>query len=139
MTMTRPSSLASRRVAYGIATGLAILAGLASRAWPGLVPDELGKHPGDALWALMVFFALGVVAPAASVASRAVAALGISFAVEASQLYHAPWIDTVRRTTFGRLALGFGFHRADLVAYTVGVALGAVLESWMVGAGRRQR
>jgi hypothetical protein len=137
MKMTWPSSLASRRVAYGIATGLAVLAGLASRAWPEMCPEELGKYPGDALWALMVFFALGVVAPAAPVASRAVAALGVSFAVEFSQLYHTPWIDGIRRTTLGHLVLGYGFSWSDLVAYTAGVVLGAACESLTRGPGGR--
>jgi len=135
MTMALPSSLASRRVAYGIATGVAIVAGLASRRWPEVCPEELGKYPGDALWALMVFFALGVVTPAASVGSRVVVALSVSFAVEFSQLYHAPWIDGIRSTTLGHLVLGYGFSWSDLIAYAVGVALGAVFESFAVRGG----
>lgn len=128
-----------RRVTYALATALAIVVGLASRRFPGLFPAVLGKYPGDALWALMVFFALGAVTPTMSIGSRAAAALGISFAVELSQLYHAPWIDGIRRTTLGHLVLGYGFSWSDLVAYTMGVVLGAVFESLAVsgGAGRR--
>ena len=128
-----------RRVTYALATALAIVVGLASRRFPGLFPAVLGKYPGDALWALMVFFALGAVTPTMSIGSRAAAALGISFAVELSQLYHAPWIDGIRRTTLGHLVLGYGFSWSDLVAYTMGGVRGAVFESLAGsgGAGRR--
>ena len=44
----------------------------------------------------------------------------LSIAVELSQLYHAPWIDSIRQTTLGGLILGFGFLWSDLACYAVG-------------------
>jgi hypothetical protein len=32
-----------------------------------------------------------------------------SVAIDLIQLYHAPWIDSIRQTTLGGLILGFGF------------------------------
>ena len=59
--------------------------------------------------------------------SRALAMI-FSVAIELSQLYHAPWIDSIRHTTLGGLILGFGFLWSDLACYAVGVGLGVVIE-----------
>lgn len=100
-----------------------IALGLASRALP-LFPAVLENYPGDALWALMVVVALALAAPRMEPVRVAGLALAISFAVEALQLYRAPWIEAVRDSALGRLALGSGFDPLDLVAYTVGVGVG---------------
>lgn len=119
------------RAAMLAATALVVALGLASRKMPDLFPAALGKYPGDALWALMVFCIAATLRPAASTAWLAGMALGISFVVETSQLYHAPWIDGIRSTTIGHLALGSAFGWLDLAAYTVGVAAGAGIDwSW---------
>jgi hypothetical protein len=67
--------------------------------------------------------------------------LAISFAagIEASQLYHAPWLDAIRRTTLGGLALGYGFLWSDLACYAVGVGLGAIIEYGASFAAQRRR
>lgn len=82
------------RSVYALAALVVIAAGLASRRFPGLFPAFLGKYPGDALWALMVFCLLGVLLPRLSTLRLAGLALAISYAVELSQLYHAPWLDS---------------------------------------------
>jgi len=109
-----------------------IAAGLASRRYPVLLPAQLGKYPGDALWALMVLLLYGLARPGWSVGRVAAAALATSFAVEFSQLYQADWINAIRHTTLGHLVLGSTFHVPDLLAYTVGVAVGAVAERLML-------
>jgi len=58
----------------------------------------------------------------------ALTALAISVAVEISQLFHAPWIDNLRRTTIGGLVLGYGFLWSDLLCYAAGVFLGLLLD-----------
>ena len=108
---------------------VAIAAGLASRRYAWLFPACLGKYPGDALWALMVFLLCGLALPRASALRIGLYALGISFADEFSQLYQAPWINGIRSTTMGHLILGSAFAWPDLLAYTVGVALGVLAES----------
>lgn len=84
---------------------------------------------GDALWAAMVVWAFGVVAPRLQLRWRAAGALAVSFAVEFSQLVHFPAIDALRKTALGALALGSGFDPRDFAAYTAGV-FGSVLIEW---------
>jgi hypothetical protein len=102
--------------------------GLASRAWAGYLPWWLAKNAGDALYATMMVFGIGFWATRARTSRVAAAAVAVCFAVELSQLYHAPWIDAVRATLPGRLVLGQGFHAFDLVCYVIGVGLGVAIE-----------
>lgn len=99
--------------------------GLASRKYPAMFPAELEKYPGDSLWALMVFAGYCTLLPASKTWKVAVLALGTSYIVEFSQLYQVPWINSIRATTFGHLVLGSTFYWLDLVAYTIGVIIGA--------------
>lgn len=126
------------RLIYGSLVLLVIVLGLLSRRFPQFLPAALGKSPGDALWALMVFLGLGFLFPRGSTLLLAAAAVAFSFAVEFSQLYHAPWIDDVRSTFIGHLVLGSGFLWADLLAYTVGVGVGALAE-WLLKARFQRR
>ncbi len=105
-----------------------IAVGLATRKYPGLLPTFLGKYPGDALWATMVFFLWGLVLPNASIARIAALALGTSWIVEFAQSIQVPWLVALRSTTIGHLVLGSTFHAPDLVAYAIGVGSGAGLE-----------
>ena len=38
------------------------------------------------------------------------------------------WIDAIRNTTLGGLILGFGFLWSDLVCYTIGIIVGAIID-----------
>lgn len=105
-----------------------IALGLASRKFPSLFPAIFGKYPGDALWALMVFVGLAFVKPRASTILLAGLAFAISCAVELSQLYQAQWLNAIRGTTLGHLALGSTFSWFDIVAYAVGVLVGALVD-----------
>ena len=107
---------------------LTIAAGLASRKYPQLLPDQLGKYPGDALWAPMIFLLIGFARPRVSTVGVAGIALVVSFTVEFSQLYQAAWLVGLRQTTLGHLVLGSTFHVPDLLAYAVGIATAAGVE-----------
>jgi len=91
--------------------------------------ETLGSALGDALWALMVFLLLGALFPKLPLKWLALWALVIAFLVETSQLWHTPWLDTLRHTTLGALAIGGSFSVEDLLCYTVGVAFGLLLEN----------
>lgn len=123
------SSEPRNRLVYGAIVLAVIALGLASRRYPGLLPAALGKYPGDALWTMMVFFGLAMIAPRWSVARLALGALAISYVVEFGQLYQAPWIMAVRAHPMGHLVLGTAFGWMDLVAYTVGAVVAFVIES----------
>jgi hypothetical protein len=122
---------------YAGAVAATIIAGLASRRYAAHLPWWLAKNAGDALYATMVFWGFGFLAPRAATSRVALAAVAFCFAIEATQLYHAPWIDAVRETTPGRLVLGQGFHAFDLVCYVIGVGLGVALELGLRGRARR--
>ncbi|WP_369937636.1 DUF2809 domain-containing protein [Xanthomonas tesorieronis] len=122
------SATARRRLCLIAAIAATIAAGLASRQFPWLLPSWLGKLPGDALWAAMVYWGLALLAPRARPLRLAAVALAVCWLVEASQLYHAPWLDALRATTLGHLALGSTFVWLDLLAYAVGVAAAAWLD-----------
>ena len=114
---------ARSRLVCAVSVLVVIALGLASRRFPALVPDVLGKYPGDALWTVMVFFIWAMLLPRQTAWRLAVLALATSFAVEFFQLVQAPWAVALRSSTLGRLALGTTFGWTDLIAYTVGAAL----------------
>ncbi len=107
---------------------LVMVSGLIWRSHLIPLPPAVAKYGGDALWALLVFFGCGFVFSKTSTLRIALAALCFAWAVEFSQLYHAPWIDTIRATRIGRLVLGSTFNWPDLPAYALGIALGALAE-----------
>ncbi len=106
----------------------AVALGLASRHF-SFLPSFVHLYIGDVLWALMVFFIFGFLFPRQAIMRLAFYALCFSYAIEFSQLYHAPWIDNIRANRLGGLVLGFGFLWSDLIAYIVGISLGAAGET----------
>ena len=66
----------------------------------------------------MVYWGVGFAFPSASIARVATYALAISYADEISQLYQERWINEIRATTIGHLALGSTFSWYDILAYT---------------------
>ena len=127
-----PIGISRLRLTYLACALATIVVGLAvARAGPTSLRDKVG----DALWAVMIFWWVGVIAPRSAAWLRGVAAVVICFTVEVSQLYHAPAIDALRQTTLGHLVLGNGFDAFDLMAYGVGVLAAMLLE----GAVRRVR
>lgn len=127
--MTTPGQRLRRRAIALAAAITTIGLGLASRRFGAALPEFVAAYAGDTLWALLVYLLLTVAAPSAAIAHRALAALAFAFAIEASQLYHAPWIDELRANRLGALILGSGFLWSDLACYAAGIALGALTES----------
>ena len=117
-----------RRLLQVGATVAVIALGLASRAYPQFLPTALGKYPGDALWAMMIVFALGAIATRMRTWQLALWSLLICFAVEFGQLVQAPWLVALRAHPLGHLVLGSTFGWADLIAYTAGVAVAAFID-----------
>jgi hypothetical protein len=124
----------SRSRAWLVVGLVAVIAlGLASRSFP-LFPAALGKYPGDALWALMVFLGFAWLMPRAATVRLATLALSVSYLVELLQLYQPPLLEAIRSTTLGHLVLGSTFAWPDLIAYAVGVSLGVLAD---LGLARR--
>jgi len=124
--MPNARALASVYLALACATiAVGLVVHLRGAALGPVARDVLG----DALWAMMIAWLAGVVAPRARLAVRCACAYVVCATVEFSQLYHAPALDAARATTLGHLVLGSGFDPRDLAAYAAGVALAALLES----------
>lgn len=117
------------RVVYAVVFLLVVAAGLGSRVFGHHLPGFVATYAGDTLYATMVFVGLGIVAPRWSTARLATTALALCCAIEVSQLYHATWIDAIRRTVPGALVLGHGFLWSDLACYAAGIALGAGVDT----------
>ena len=110
------------RIIYAGLIALTIVCGLATRPLRPEIGPELAENLGDALWAVLVYLLIAWTWRRQSGGRIAVATMAISVAVEFSQLYHAPWLDAMRRTTLGGLVLGWGFAWGDLIAYASGIA-----------------
>lgn len=119
---------ARNRVVQMLLAIAVVAAGLLWRSSVIPMPGWLSNNGGDALWALMVFIGFGFLLPRAPTWTIALLALTVSWGVEFSQLYHAPWLDAIRSTLPGRLVLGTTFNWPDLPAYAVGVFIGALAE-----------
>ncbi|WP_144501423.1 DUF2809 domain-containing protein [Bacillus thuringiensis] len=116
------------RVVYALFTIVVIILGLSSRKFAFALPNLLNDYLGDALWALMIFTGFGFLFPKTETKKLAFISLMFCYGIEASQLYHAEWIDSIRATTLGGLVLGYGFLWSDVVAYTIGVGVGILCE-----------
>jgi hypothetical protein len=105
-----------------------MILGLSTRRFSIYFPNWINLYLGDALWALMIFFLFGLLFRTRSTRWVTAGALLFSFSIEISQLYHAQWIDLLRKTRIGGLVLGYGFLWSDLLSYTVGIGVGLLIE-----------
>ncbi|PUE06708.1 hypothetical protein B9Z51_12210 [Limnohabitans sp. T6-5] len=135
--MCRNESTSRSRWVSLAGIGMVIALGLASRRYGQHWPYGLNNHPGDALWALMMFGVWSLFRPVATTAFLAQASLLTCYLVEFSQRVQAPWLNAIRHTVWGRLVLGASFSWTDLAAYTVGVAVGVLLDRWRTGQKNR--
>jgi hypothetical protein len=122
------------RVVYGALAALTVALGLLVHSGRAGLHGVAQDVVGDALWATMIAWLIGGIAPVARLRTRGTAAFGICTAVEFSQLIHGPAIDALRRRPLGQLVLGSGFDPRDLAAYALGIVIAVCLESvlgWM--------
>jgi len=128
ITASKPSAPPLRRRSRPVflaAAAIIIALGLASRRFP-LFPDFLGKYPGDALWALMVVLVLGVLAPKARTRTLVLGTLGFSIVIECLKL--VPALEPLRDHPLGHLVFGQIFSWWNLIAYVIGIAIGAAVD-----------
>ena len=136
--LNSPLPVKRSRVRYAGLVVLIVALGLLSRHYRLFLPFWLAKNAGAVLWALCVYLVFGWLRPAAPVQRVVVLALLFSYAIDGSELYHAPWIDALRRTPLG-LLLGYGsFHWSNLLCYTLGIALGTLGEWGMLATARHR-
>jgi len=109
---------------------ITVVTGIASRKLSGMLPDMGVEYAGDICWSLMVFWLLGLVFVSKSTLWIAGVALLLSYFIEFTQFYHAPFMDSIRSTIIGGLILGNTFIWSDLLCYTLGVLTGVLMEKW---------
>lgn len=113
---------------YALMIAIVIGLGLLSRRMAVFLPDIINLFLGDSLWALMIYLLVGMIFRSWSIKMTAIFGLAFCFIIEFSQIYHAEWIDRIRSTTLGGLVLGFGFLWSDLLAYSIGIGCGMILD-----------
>lgn len=116
------------RSIYSILTVTTMILGLSTRYFRVYLPKWTNLYLGDALWALMIFFLFAMLFKNRKATFIMVLAILFSFGIEISQLYHSPWIDTLRTTRLGGLVLGYGFLWSDLVSYCAGISIGMLVD-----------
>ncbi|HEX8911693.1 MAG TPA: DUF2809 domain-containing protein [Humisphaera sp.] len=122
--MTEPRNrLRPTRSRFRLALLLAavVLTGVASRTALRGVP-VVNKELGDVLWAAMFYLIVLMAFPRLRPAAAAGAALAISVGTELSQLYKAPWIESLRAKPVLGMLLGNVFAWHDVGCYVVGTA-----------------
>ena len=125
------------RILYAVLAAACIGLGLASRAFRADLPAFWGEYGGDTIWAMMVYFLFAVLLARKPVWLVSLCALVFSYGIEFSQIYHAPWIDSVRATTLGGLVLGQGFLVSDLICYAAGILIALLIDTLIEGIRRR--
>jgi len=118
------------RFVYAMLVVLVIMVGLASRKFAPHLPRLLQKNAGDVLWATMVFVLGGLLLPRLSTLRIAAYSALFSLTIECLKFYHAPWLESLRHTTLGRLVFGFVFGWNNLLCYLIGILCGMALELW---------
>ena len=119
----RAGAALRRRVVPAGAAVLTVAAGLSVRS---VLAGDVAKYAGDALYALLIFWLVLVVAPRTRGWVAALVALGVSVAVELFQLTGVP-AELGAHSALARLVLGTTFNAPDLPFYAVGAALGWAL------------
>lgn len=106
--------------------------GLPSRLVPQYLPDFYVNYVGDGLWAMAILFGLGLVFRTASTRRLLIISLAITYIIEFSELYQADWINQLRSIKLIGLILGYTFLWSDLLMYTIGITVGAVIERYLL-------
>ena len=120
---TRVRDQLRQRFVPAAAAVLTVAAVLSVRS---VLDGYLAKYAGDALYALLIFWLVLVVAPRIRASVAAAVAFGVSVAVELFQLTGIP-AELGAQSALARLVLGTTFNAPDLPFYAVGAALGWAL------------
>jgi hypothetical protein len=119
--------MSGARVRYLFLAIGTIAVGMMVHVGGGFLPPVFRDVVGDALWATMMVWWMGVAAPRLPLRTRGLAALAVCVAVEFSQRYHTPFLDALRSTLPGHLVLGSDYDPRDFLAYAAGVVIAVVL------------
>lgn len=114
-----------RRLLLLICAIVVLAVGLGVYEW---VPGGLGAFTGDALYAVLVFLLVSLIAPRAPLLLTAGAALTFCWGIELLQLTGVSAVLS-RAVPGAYLVLGSTFQTIDLLAYAVGVGAAAGVDA----------
>ena len=104
-----------------------ICIGLPSRIIPQYFPNWYVNYCGDFLWAILVYLLISNIFQL-SIKRSFIFTLLFAYSIEASQLFHPPWLDSIRSIKLFALIIGHTFLWTDILAYTLGISLIAIID-----------
>ena len=106
--------------------------GLPARMIQDQLPAWYAQYFGDYLWAMLLFFIFALILRKMGTLKVAAVTLFFTYGIEVSQLFHPQWLETLRSIKVFALILGYGFLWSDIVAYTLGISTGALVEHFLL-------
>lgn len=116
-----------RRLIYLLLFVFCTWLAIATRTHSASFHPLVAKYGGDIIWAGMFLFFLRIFFAVVQLWKLALVCYGLGVLDELLQLYHAPWIESVRHTRLGGLMLGYGFLWSDIICYAEGTLLAFVM------------
>jgi hypothetical protein len=103
---------------------LIFIAGLGSKCYTGIGQEWVTSYVGDLLLPLFMILGVALFFPKTSPLPITVGVLSYNIVIEITQLWHAPFLEALRPTLFGKIFLGSYFAWNDIVCYFIGGGLG---------------
>lgn len=126
-----------RRLACAAMLALTVPAGLIWRLAPSHLSPFAFKYGGSALWAMAVYWVVGLLLPSRRPVLLGVIAAVVATAVECFKRVRSIPLDAFRNTLEGRLLLGRYFTVGALVAYVLAILAVAIADA-LLNPGRRK-
>ncbi|MFT5194468.1 MAG: hypothetical protein ACI9EW_004016 [Cellvibrionaceae bacterium] len=101
--------------------------GLPTRITPNTYPFWYTTYAGDFIWAMMIFFLYRLFFRWQPIQAFLVA-LSTTYIIEITQLFNPLWLENLRSIKLIGLIIGYSFLWSDIVAYTAGISLGAIID-----------
>ncbi|MFK7800415.1 MAG: DUF2809 domain-containing protein [Anaerolineae bacterium] len=102
--------------------------GLPTRITPNNYPLWYTTYAGDFIWAMMIFFLYRLFFRWETLTAFLVT-LATTYIIEITQLFHPAWLDYLRTYKLIGLIIGYSFLWSDIIAYTAGISLGALIDT----------
>ena len=102
--------------------------GLPARVIQDQLPTWYVQYFGDYFWAMLLFFGFALALQNMSTFKVAIDTLCFAYCIEITQLFHPQWLEYIRSIKLFGFILGYSFLWSDIVAYTLGILTGALIE-----------
>ena len=109
---------------------LLIVIGLPTRIVPDIFPHWFTTYAGDFIWAMMIFFLYRLLFKWGTFKTFLIA-LATTYLIEITQLFHPAWLEYLRSFKLVGLVIGYSFLWSDIVAYTAGISMGAIVDKML--------